>query len=383
MPLMRFTGIIKNKDRFRYIASIIAIGIGVGLQFGIRRFVEGNLDQSRLETTLADLERNVSAATSFFPSAKYSAISLIRSMEPSGFINMIFYLGLSAIVMAVFLYLSQILYFKGVMGISETGSKRRAMSKSELVRTTEKKSAMFTYFLKEIRIILRTPSFFINCILANFIWPVIIMISNFTNSNNGMSLPELGNTIRQNGDNGLILAVGFAVSLFLSSSNSVTSTAISREGQNLYFNKYIPMRYDKQILMKVMSGVAIGTFGYIITLIVISILIKLNIYTIILLILVGLFGVTFSSFTGIIFDLINPKLNWDNEQKAVKQNLNVIFNMIASIIFAAVFVILIYITGLTVIETLIAVILIFGMFDAILFYLVSTVGVKLFKRIEV
>lgn len=382
MPLMRFTGLIKNKDRFKYIVSIIAIGIGIGAQFGVRKFVDGNLDQSKLEVTLSHLETNVSAVTSFFPSAKYAALSLVRSMEISGLIDMVLFLGMSALVLIVFLYLSQLLYFKGVMGISETGSKRRAMSKSELKRTTEKKPVMLTYFLKEIRIILRTPAFFINCILANFIWPVIIMVSSFTNSSKGMSLEQLEGMIKQNGDNGLILAVGFAVSLFLSSSNSVTSTAISREGENLYFNKYVPLGYDRQILMKVMSGVAIGAFGYIITLVVISIMLKLNIYTIILLILVGLFGVVFSSFTGIVFDLLNPKLNWDNEQKAVKQNLNVLFNMISSIIFAGAFVLFVFFTGFRVLETLIAVVFIFGIFNAVLFYLVSTIGVKLFKRIE-
>ncbi|KNY28505.1 putative ABC transporter permease subunit [Pseudobacteroides cellulosolvens] len=382
MPLMRFTGLIKNKDRFRYFASIIAIGIGVGVQFGVRRFVDGNLDQGRLESTLAQLERNVSTVTSFFPSAKYAAMSLIRSVDVAGIINMLLFLGLTAIILIVFLYLSQILYFKGVMGISETGSKRRAMSNMELKRATEKRPVAFTYFLKEIRIILRTPPYFINCILGNFIWPVIILISSFSNSNNGMSLEQLGSIIRQNGDNGLILAIGFAFSVFLSSSNSVTSTAISREGQNMYFNKYIPLGYDKQILMKVMSGVAVGVFGVSITLIFMCYMIKLSIYTVTLMFVVGLIGIIFSSFTGIVFDLINPKLNWDNEQKAVKQNFNVLFNMLAGIIFAGAFIALIFVTGLNLLQTFIASILIFGTFIALLYYLVSTIGVKLLKRIE-
>jgi len=382
MPIMRFTGIIKNKDRFRYFASILGIGIAVGVQFVSTRFVDGNISQEGLESVLEQLESKISTVTSFFPSAKYAAMSLIRSVDVAGILNMLLFLGLTTIIMTVFLYLSQKLYFKGVMGISETGSKRKAMSNRELKRVTEKRAVAFTYFLKEIRIILRTPPFFINCILGNFIWPIIILISSLSNSNSGMNLEQLGSIIRQNGDNGLIIAIGFAFSVFLASINSVASTAISREGQNLYFSKYIPLGYTKQILVKVMSAVAISVFGVGITLGFICYLIKLNIYTAALMVIASLIGILFSSFTGIVFDLLNPKLNWDNEQKAVKQNFNVLFNMLACIIFAGAFIAFVFIMGLNILQTLIATILIFGTFNALLYYFVSTIGVKLFKRIE-
>ena len=29
---------------------------------------------------------------------------------------------------------------------------------------------------------------------------------------------------------------------------------------------------------------------------------------------------------GLMLDIVNPKLNWDSEQKAVKQNMNVMYN---------------------------------------------------------
>ncbi|MDD4327408.1 MAG: hypothetical protein PHU83_04205, partial [Eubacteriales bacterium] len=39
---------------------------------------------------------------------------------------------------------------------------------------------------------------------------------------------------------------------------------------------------------------------------------------------------------GMIFDLYMPKIKWDNEQKAVKQNLNVLFGMFAAMVMIAV-----------------------------------------------
>ena len=37
--------------------------------------------------------------------------------------------------------------------------------------------------------------------------------------------------------------------------------------------------------------------------------------------------------TGIIFELYWPKLKWDNEQKAVKQNLNVVYGILLAMLF--------------------------------------------------
>lgn len=97
MPIMRFTGIIKNKDRFRYFASILGIGIAVGVQFVSTRFVDGNISQEGLESVLEQLESKISTVTSFFPSAKYAAMSLIRSVDVAGILNMLLFLGLTTI----------------------------------------------------------------------------------------------------------------------------------------------------------------------------------------------------------------------------------------------------------------------------------------------
>jgi ABC-2 type transport system permease protein len=48
-------------------------------------------------------------------------------------------------------------------------------------------------------------------------------------------------------------------------------------------------------------------------------------------------GVILPNLSGIIFELYWPKLNWDNEQKAVKQNLNVLYGMAVSLLYAALF----------------------------------------------
>lgn len=171
--------------------------------------------------------------------------------------------------------------------------------------------------------------------------------------------------------------------MFISASNAVTSSSISREGQNLYVSKYLPAPYKVQIMAKVLSGVVISLIGLTLMLIIAGVLLKIPLYMIILIAIAALVGIIFISFTGVIIDLFNPKLHWDNEQKAVKQNLNVLFNMLVGAIFA----------GLTVfvsvefefdIFMVCGIIFIgFGLMDVMLYRFISSKGVKLFNGIEV
>ena len=51
-------------------------------------------------------------------------------------------------------------------------------------------------------------------------------------------------------------------------------------------------------------------------------------------------GLLMTSMTGIIIDMHNPKLTWDSEQAAVKQNFNVMLNMLAALVAGGVVVVI-------------------------------------------
>jgi ABC-2 type transport system permease protein len=42
-----------------------------------------------------------------------------------------------------------------------------------------------------------------------------------------------------------------------------------------------------------------------------------------------------TSYAGLLIDVANPKLQWINEQQAIKQNLNVILHMLVGVVFGA------------------------------------------------
>jgi ABC-2 type transport system permease protein len=48
--------------------------------------------------------------------------------------------------------------------------------------------------------------------------------------------------------------------------------------------------------------------------------------------ILGILGSVSLAALGLLFDVLRPKLEWTNPQEAVKQNLNAIFGMLASIL---------------------------------------------------
>ncbi|MCH5138958.1 transporter, partial [Clostridiaceae bacterium UIB06] len=77
-----------------------------------------------------------------------------------------------------------------------------------------------------------------------------------------------------------------------------------------------------------------STIAMVVVLLVGFILVKPQVYLPIIILLFSLPAITFISIIGIIIDLNFPKLNWDNEVKAVKQNFNLVITLFIGMISA-------------------------------------------------
>ena len=88
------------------------------------------------------------------------------------------------------------------------------------------------------------------------------------------------------------------------------------------------MSYVKQIQAKIASGLAVSFVGILFSIIVAVILLRMHPIVIVLILLMSIQGMIFMNYLGMIVDLIRPKLVWEQEAAAVKQNLNAAFTMI-------------------------------------------------------
>jgi ABC-2 type transport system permease protein len=382
MIIMRFTNIAKNKDRFRLVGGLIAMFFSVGLNIYIQRFSQ-DVSQSQITEMFAKGNNSlVDLATKIFPSTKIAVNSLINTTNIQGFINLILFIVITVAALMIFIVLGEALYFKGVMGVSETSSKRKTLSSSELVKNTTQNSSLKIYTLKELKLLFRTPIYFMNCVLMNFLFPVFLLIPIFAQKGGANQLKQITEFLQNSKSTGIVLGGFFAFMVFASCSNAISSTAISREGKNLFILKYIPMKYKQQLMAKVLSAVVLGSAGMLMVSIIAIILLKLPLDLVLLMLIVGTLGIFFTSFIGIFIDLNFPKLLWDTEQKAVKQNFNVMISMIICLALGGLMVYMIIKFKLTKWVVFTLIVGLYAILDGVLYYLLGTKGVDMLKKIE-
>lgn len=383
MVLMRFTNISKNRDMLRIIGGVLAMFAAIFINIKSQSFFSGIEDPEQIKALLMQGNNSLLGLMSgMFPANKLLALALVNSANMKGLVNILLFLAISLLFMFLFLSLGEKLYFAGLVGISETRSKRKKLTDEQFDRSVAMNPIIKSYTIKELKLLFRTPVYFINCVLMNFIWPLFLLIPIFSNSGEGPSLSELQAFIKTGSYEGIILAIAFAAILFASGTNGVTSTAISREGENIYVSKYLPISYHNQIMAKVFSGVLLGLVAMASMLTAAIYVARPSIYVIICIIITGVLGVFFTSMAGMLIDLKFPKLHWDNEQKAVKQNMNVVITMLIACAAAAAVVIPSIILKLNLWIVFAALAVIFGFADAVLYGLIKSAGVDLYDKIE-
>ncbi|KJR48098.1 ABC transporter permease protein [Desulfosporosinus sp. I2] len=378
MIIMRFTNLAKNKDAFRTISAVIAIIFGVGVSTMSQRFV---LNQGAGQTQLGN-NSLVAITSNIFPASKLGALGLINHGSPSGLVYTGLFIVVSLLGFYLFLLLGNKLYFKGVTGVSVSSSSKKQISSEQLSRKSIRSTVIKSYVLKELRILFRTPAFFINCILMNFIWPIIILIPLFTQPKSRNGIGAIIGLLQKEGITGMVFVAFFGAMLFVSSSNGITATSISREGENVFFNKYIPVSYKTQIMAKVIAGVIMGIVGMLSISIVAVIVLKLPLSLMALICVTSLLAILFSNFVGIIIDLFNPKLHWDNEQKAIKQNLNLLLSMAICVAFGGLTIFAVIKLNLNLIQVVVSLVAVYGLLDSLLYLFLKKIGSKMFSKIE-
>ena len=252
----------------------------------------------------------------------------------------------NAIAIALFLFIGQKLYFSGVIGMNETSSKRKKISLREQQKMVKGRSVLSAYMGKEWKMLVRTPVYFLNCALMPLIWPVFFLIPiGISLFSNGIGLEELGSlteflpemmeTLKEPSAVGIVLLVIFGLTAFIGSMGFVSGTAISREGQGFVFMKYIPVPYRTQLLAKLSVGVIlsmISTTGYALVVLIIMTAFGFPVLAALLALLMSLCINGMVNLIDLGMDLVFPKLNWENEQMAVKQNMNTMLEMLLCIV---------------------------------------------------
>ncbi len=179
-----------------------------------------------------------------------------------------------------------------------------------------------------------------------------------------------------------IFIISLGIFLFLGAMNPLSSTGVSREGSSVYLNKYMPVNYETILMSKVISSFIIEGITTLIWIVPVFIVLKLPIIISLSILLISIVTIIFSNLIGTVIDLNFPKLNWDNEQEAIKKNLNPFINLFLSIIIGGIIIYSSYKFNLDSPYTFIYIFSIILILDIVVYFLLKTKGQKLFESIK-
>lgn len=330
--LMRFVNIRKSKDLIVVLTSLLGLFMGLGINFFTQNIPEGN-EEEFIKNLIESNTGLVESIGNKFPPSIWATLGLsISGWQGWGYFFI--FVGLSLILVAVLLWLGNEFFYRGYVSGQEVKRKRKILSKKDMVKGTSKVSPpIMALFCKEWKQFIRTPIYVMNALAGMIMIPFIMIMPFLTQSN---EMAEIVNYAKDPQYASIVVLVSLGIMLFGSSMNMISCTALSREGHTFWISKIIPISARDQVLAKLIHSNVLSLIGLIFISIPLYFFLGIALYRLLIMIVIGIFANILINILGLIVDILRPKLEWNDPQEAIKQNLNVLFSMILSLLIMAI-----------------------------------------------
>ena len=271
--------------------------------------------------------------------------------------------ALSALILFVLVPLFGKMYIKTLDGFADVKSKKITAQKAEEVIEKDVRSVSIFHalFVRDYRNVVREPAFFANGPLFVYLFPVIFILSfsvGFIASGEGLGvifsafqrkLEELSPESLKSAKYFVTLGSAAFV-VFTGTFANLATTSFSREGKSLNDLKAMPIDFNLIVKVKfwhamLYVGIANVIMIFLLTLAYFLLQVPLtftDLFSIcILTVLVSGSVSLLLIFIDMFIDTLNPKLNWETPMAASKQNFNVLWSMLLSMLTVGLVVILV------------------------------------------
>lgn len=328
MALMSYSSIARHKDRFRIWAGGLGLIAALGVQFAMQKVMAGRKPEDFVRLLQEGKNSLADWAVQLFPGVRLAVKALLQQGAAAGWLNLVLFLLLTGLFILILRLAGGALYFRGAVGGSESYAAHRALNAAEMAEAGRSGGQLGALILKEIRLLVRTPAFFMNCVLVNFIWPVMILF--VMTSGEQEDIEGLRRLVGSNVSLATLLLAGIGAALLVAGVSGASASGISREGSQFFTSKYLPAPYLTQLKAKMTVAFLLALAGFALLLGVLAVLFQLPAAAIGLLLLATLPAIAFPVLAGMLLDVHFPKLVWDNEYRAVKQNMSIVLLMVIS-----------------------------------------------------
>jgi len=336
MFIMSFAKLTKNRNRFQLFATLLVLAIIIALSISTSGMKQ-DLTNEEMAQMVVQANGMIELVKGYVPTVDYLMEALTTNSLFTAIVEVLKTLGITIIGFIVYMLIAQKIYFKGLVGNLFGGG--ASSSNKEINQKEYRNSKLYkSYVGKEFKNMARNPVFLMQCLIPAILIPIIMVVVVYTGLNSdGMGLEQISQMVQQMPTNTFFIAcIILGVIQFFTMFIYISITAISRDGENAVFMKYIPVSLYKQYMYKIIPNIIMNIVTIIITLGMAEYLLNLPVITLIALFVVATIMGILQSIAMIIVDLKRPKLNWDSEYAVAKQNLNLVFPVLLAMVNIAI-----------------------------------------------
>lgn len=342
MFIMSFAKLTKNRNRFQLFATLLVLAIIIAISISTSGMKQ-DLTNEEMAQMVVKANGMIELVKGYVPTVDYLMEALTTNSLFTAIVEVLKTLGITIIGFIVYMLIAQKIYFKGLVGNLFGGG--ASNTNKEINQKEYRNSKLYkSYVGKEFKNMARNPVFLMQCLIPAVLIPIIMVVVVYAGLNSdGMGLEQITQMLQQMPTNTFFIAcIILGVIQFFTMFIYISITAISRDGENAVFMKYIPVSLYKQYMYKIIPNIIMNIVTIIITLGMAEYLLNLPVITLIALFIVATIMGILQSITMIIVDLKRPKLNWDSEYAVAKQNLNLVFPVLLAMINIAIMVGLVF-----------------------------------------
>lgn len=331
--VMRYTNVGKYSDKLKTFGTLLILLLIVGFQAMAQNFANGSVDENFLLRILTDNRVLIENTATLFLPARWTGFGIVATGAGKWL-----YIGLNLLVSVlaagVLQWMGANVYLKSLLSGTEMAKEKK---KTEEKIRISGMHPVFRVLLTEWRLLARTPAFAINVLSTPLVVSIIWLIPILTNDTLSKQIGNLRTVLQSAAVSGWLYfmaagifgaTVGIFMSLF-----SETATSFSREGQAFWLRRVLPIRASYEIIGRSLLNLLLTIGTTTIFLVAGYVFLRYPLWLIpVALLFSGLFSLPLC-FVGLLIDVHRPKMNWDDPNQAVKQNLNSLLSFVAGIVY--------------------------------------------------
>lgn len=347
--LIRLTPLAKNKDRFMIISQLIVLVLVVYISMGP---LNGGGDNYSLEHL-----NQLIAKPSLYQSLRLIVPNLdawIDFMLLGGTASLLA-LGKGLAIALAFVVVSYAIANKLYRPEAGSESKRKQLKRGEMAKVLRPRSTFRSLLVRESKLVFRNPNLLTNYVLSNLVFIVIVPISLYMGlkkSGLELSLESIQAAVQEGFLNlpgfdlpiviGLFSLILALLGSFVVGMASLNASALSRQGEEIYWSMTLPVSYSKQYAAQTLLAILLSATPHLVFILLLGLLLKLPALMILPPLVFFLWSAANSNLWPLLLDARKPLLDWENQFAAIKNSRNATIALVLNWVIAGIYGLTIY-----------------------------------------